>query len=105
MPFAAQLQLQTERTDHGFQSKNIALLTDDSKDPHKLPTRKHIMDAMYWLVNGAKADDSLFFHCPSSPVCSPRLSLIASATVSGHGQQVRDREGDEVDGYDEGMSH
>jgi len=70
---------------HGFQSKHIALLTDEAKDPRKLPTRKNIMDAMYWLVNGAKANDSLFFH------------------FSGHGQQVRDREGDEVDGYDEAI--
>jgi hypothetical protein len=39
------------------------LLTDETRDPRRLPTRKNMIDAMYWLVNGAKMDDSLFFHC------------------------------------------
>jgi len=59
------------------------LLTDESRDPRRFPTRKNMIDAMYWLVDGAKADDSLLFH------------------FSGHGSQIRDEDGDEVDGYDE----
>jgi hypothetical protein len=47
----------------GFKSKDIVLLTDESLNPRQLPTRKNMMDAMYWLVRGARMDDSLFFHC------------------------------------------
>ena len=39
--------------------------------------------AMYWLVQGCKAGDSLVFH------------------FSGHGAQQRNRDGGEVDGFDE----
>lgn len=59
------------------------LLTDDASDPRSIPTRENMLDAMRWLVRGARADDALFFH------------------YSGHGGQVRDRDGDEIDGMDE----
>ena len=39
------------------------ILTDDNKDPKRLPTKANILDAMKWLVKDAKAHDSLFFHC------------------------------------------
>ncbi|KIM47214.1 hypothetical protein M413DRAFT_440710 [Hebeloma cylindrosporum] len=69
---------------HGrYKSSDILLLTDDSKDPRSLPTRDNLIQAMKWLVRGAKKDDSLFFH------------------YSGHGGQTRDLDGDEVDGWDE----
>ncbi|KAF8217470.1 peptidase C14, caspase domain-containing protein [Mycena galopus ATCC 62051] len=42
-----------------------------------------MIDAMHWLVEGAKPHDSLFFH------------------YSGHGGQTKDLDGDETDGYDE----
>jgi metacaspase-1 len=48
---------------YGYKANDIVLLTDDSRDPRRLPTRKNIIDAMYWLVHGAKPHDSLFFHC------------------------------------------
>ena len=38
---------------------------------------------MYWLVQGCKAGDSLVFH------------------FSGHGAQQRNRDGGEIDGFDE----
>ena len=38
---------------------------------------------MKWLVSGAQPNDSLFF------------------LYSGHGSKKRDKDGDEVDGYDE----
>lgn len=47
------------------------------------PTRANILEAMRWLVSGARPGDSLFFH------------------FSGHGSQVRDQSNDEQDGYDE----
>jgi hypothetical protein len=47
----------------GYISSEILLLTDDSKDSRSLPTRDNIIQAMKWLVKGARRDDSLFFHC------------------------------------------
>ena len=38
---------------------------------------------MQWLVQGARPNDSLWFH------------------YSGHGGQTKDKDGDEGDGYDE----
>jgi len=66
-----------------FKSKDILVLTDDTSDPRRLPTKANILGAIKWLVKDAKAHDSLFFH------------------YSGHGGQIRDTDGDEVDGYDE----
>lgn len=59
------------------------MLTDDASDPRLFPTRKNIIRAMEWLVRDAQPNDSLFLH------------------YSGHGAQVPDKDGDEVDGYDE----
>ncbi|RPD56505.1 hypothetical protein L226DRAFT_531355 [Lentinus tigrinus ALCF2SS1-7] len=67
----------------GYKSEDIVLLTDDVVDSRSRPTRANMLDAMHWLVKGAQPNDSLFFH------------------YSGHGGQVKDTNGDEVDGYDE----
>ncbi|KAH8801276.1 peptidase C14 [Flagelloscypha sp. PMI_526] len=67
----------------GFKRSDIFLLTDDSKHPENLPTRKNILSAFKWLVRDARANDSLFLH------------------FSGHGGQTPDLDGDEVDGFDE----
>ncbi|KAJ8582901.1 peptidase C14 [Rhizopogon salebrosus TDB-379] len=48
-----------------------------------MPTKRNILDAMHWLVKDACPHDALFFH------------------YSGHGGQVPDKNGDEVDGLDE----
>ncbi|KAA1479737.1 hypothetical protein DENSPDRAFT_789529 [Dentipellis sp. KUC8613] len=66
-----------------YDPKNIILLTDDARNPRDQPTRANMLAAMRWLVKGARPHDSLFFH------------------YSGHGGQTRDKNGDEVDGYDE----
>ncbi|KXN81388.1 Metacaspase-1, partial [Leucoagaricus sp. SymC.cos] len=68
---------------HGFRNEDIVLLTDDTTEPRHLPTRQNMIDAMKWLVRSARTHDSLFFH------------------YSGHGGQVEDQDGDEVDGFDE----
>lgn len=47
----------------GFKSENIVVLTDDTRDSRRLPTKANILGAMKWLVKDAKAHDSLFFHC------------------------------------------
>lgn len=38
------------------------MLTDDARNPRQIPTRANILAAMQWLVQGAKPNDSLFFH-------------------------------------------
>ncbi|KAJ6529206.1 caspase domain-containing protein [Mycena capillaripes] len=67
----------------GYKAEDIVVLTDDSPYPRSQPTRKNIIEAMKWLVRDAHPHDALFFH------------------YSGHGGQTPDRDGDEVDGYDE----
>ncbi|KDO25271.1 hypothetical protein SPRG_09100 [Saprolegnia parasitica CBS 223.65] len=66
----------------GFPINTMRKLTDDGNG-YALPTRANILSGMRWLVQGAKAGDSLFFH------------------FSGHGSQEDDSNGDEADGMDE----
>jgi len=62
----------------GFQTSEIRVLTDSRA------SKKNIEHRLRWLVDGAKPGDFLMFH------------------FSGHGSQIRDREGDElVDHLDE----
>ncbi|KAL6593722.1 hypothetical protein ACP70R_048623 [Stipagrostis hirtigluma subsp. patula] len=69
----------------GFPADCILVLTQDEKDPDRLPTKDNLRLAMRWLVEGTVAGDSLVFH------------------FSGHGVQKLDKNGDEVDGYDEAL--
>ncbi|KAG8922038.1 Ca(2+)-dependent cysteine protease [Tulasnella sp. 418] len=69
-----------------YTDANVILLTDDPVvNNHGLPTKDNIIQAMNWLVEGATADDSLFFH------------------FSGHGDRKEDENGDEGDGWDEAI--
>ncbi len=62
----------------GFKTGEIRVLTDSRA------TKTNIMARLNWLVKGSKPGDFLFFH------------------FSGHGSQIRDRDGDElVDHLDE----
>jgi hypothetical protein len=56
----------------GFEVRDIRVLVDDRA------TKQGIVSRLQWLVNGAKAGDRLLFH------------------FSGHGSQIRDRDGDEL---------
>ncbi|KAJ7274358.1 peptidase C14, caspase domain-containing protein [Mycena haematopus] len=69
----------------GYHMEDIVTLTDDAQNQRQQPTRENIITAMQWLVRGAAPNDSLFFH------------------YSGHGGQTKDLDGDEEDGYDEGL--
>lgn len=69
----------------GFPSSCIVMLTEEERDYDHIPTRKNIIGALRWLVQDCQPGDSLVFH------------------YSGHGSQVRDRDGDECDGYDEAL--
>jgi len=62
---------------------DLQVLIDDGTHSTAPPTRANILNALQWLVAGAAAGDSLFFH------------------YSGHGGQQRDVSGDEWDGKDE----
>jgi hypothetical protein len=62
----------------GFNVKEIRVLVDSRA------TKKGILDRLAWLVKGARSGDRLLFH------------------FSGHGSQIRDRDGDELkDNLDE----
>jgi len=66
----------------GFESENIIMLTDDTQ----LTPTKHVMESsMHQFVNNAVNGDHLFLQ------------------YSGHGTEVKDKTGDEDDGYDEAI--
>ncbi|XP_076950480.1 metacaspase-1-like [Bidens hawaiensis] len=65
-----------------FPESSIIMLTEEERDPYKIPTKQNMRMALYWLVQGCQAGDSLVFH------------------YSGHGSRQRNYNGDEVDGYD-----
>ncbi|PBK65047.1 hypothetical protein ARMSODRAFT_450410 [Armillaria solidipes] len=65
---------------NGYKVDDITVLTDETD---KRPTRNNILEALSWLVEGAQSNDSLFLH------------------YSGHGGQVPDNDGDEIDKNDE----
>jgi hypothetical protein len=54
---------------------------DDGDSATNEPTRKNILNAIKWLVKGAEPGDSLFM------------------SYAGHGSQVVDVNGDEVNGW------
>lgn len=71
-----------------FSAADCWIMTDEMIElppgaRHFHPNRASILNGMRWLVHGANTGDELFFH------------------FSGHGGQVRDRNGDELDGWDE----
>ncbi|PRQ59702.1 putative transcription factor Znf-LSD family [Rosa chinensis] len=66
-----------------FPESSIVMLTEEEADPFRRPTKQNMRMALFWLVQGCQAGDSLVFH------------------YSGHGSQQRNYTGDEVDGYDE----
>uniref|UniRef100_A0ACD5YLR2 Uncharacterized protein n=1 Tax=Avena sativa TaxID=4498 RepID=A0ACD5YLR2_AVESA len=68
---------------YGFSGDSILVLTDEQLDPYRRPTRSNILVAMRWLVHDCSSGDSLVFH------------------FSGHGNQVEDDDGDELDDEDE----
>ncbi|OUM57785.1 hypothetical protein PIROE2DRAFT_55163 [Piromyces sp. E2] len=73
------------KENYDFKEENCKIMTDDAEDESLIPTKKNIINAMKWLVSGAKAGDSLFFH------------------YSGHGLSFTDEDGDEIDGLDESI--
>jgi len=69
---------------YDYDRKNIIVLRDDANDTAFLPTRANIIDRLKWLIRQSNAGaDEIWIH------------------YSGHGSQIRDQNGDEVDGRDE----
>jgi len=66
---------------HEFEEDNMHVLLDDGV--HEDPTYDNIMNAYRQLVSSSVEGDCVYIH------------------YSGHGGKVRDRDGDEADGYDE----
>ena len=64
------------------------------------PTIQDQLDHMNILVRDAMPGDSLFLHCRSP--CLLRVPSLIQYSVSGHGGQITDLDGDEADGLDEG---
>ena len=100
-----------------FHPNDIRILTDDQGK--NLPTEVNIVSHPYglsrplpiiyviqlagmrWLVEGAQPGDCLFFYCKrytSAYVDCPNANFIL---VSGHAIQIEDKDGDELDGFDE----
>nr|XP_043622089.1 metacaspase-1-like isoform X2 [Erigeron canadensis] len=69
----------------GFPNASIRILTEEETDHSRIPTKRNIEEALHWLVQGCQSGDSLMFY------------------YAGHGTQVRDVNGDEIDGYDEAL--
>ncbi|KAA8545613.1 hypothetical protein F0562_020397 [Nyssa sinensis] len=68
-----------------FPIESVIVLTEEERDPNRIPTKHNIRVALRWLLQGCQAGDSLVFH------------------YSGHGSKVRDTNGDEIDGFDESL--
>ncbi|KAJ2913969.1 hypothetical protein MD484_g6443, partial [Candolleomyces efflorescens] len=67
----------------GYDNSNIVTLTDDKKVSTISPTKANILAQLRELVKGAKQNDALFL------------------SYSGHGTQIMDEDGNEIDGQDE----
>jgi hypothetical protein len=57
---------------------------------------------MQWLVMDARPNDSLFFHCMFDYL-NLRQQAFTFCVDSGLGGQTMDLDGDEADGFDEGI--
>ena len=44
-------------------AEDILVMTEESSNPRRVPTRVNMIAAMGWLVRDAKPNDALFFHC------------------------------------------
>jgi hypothetical protein len=68
--------------DENYGVNQIMILSDEYNE-YNQPTKKNIIQAINWLVNGAVSGQCLFFH------------------YSGHGSQVKTTDIHEIDGLDE----
>lgn len=91
---------------HGFQPDNITTLTDEGGNGNGLPTRANILNGMKWLVQGAKAGDSLVFHYSGHGGTARDLGTSSHPPTHDHPPTHPPTlnisiDGDECDNYDE----
>lgn len=60
----------------GFCPDDVRLLVDEALEGVIPPTRQNIIQNMKWLIEDAKENDSLFFHC--KPVLTPSAAYSSS---------------------------
>jgi len=70
---------------YGYAPSNIVMLRDDTANKLALPTRANILAQLTALFAASSSNDEVWVH------------------YSGHGTQVRDTNGDEIDGSDEAI--
>lgn len=70
-------------TEKGFNPRNVVVLTDNTSDVQKLPTKDNILRQLTVGIGQMKAGDTFVFH------------------YSGHGSQIKDLNRDEKDSLDE----
>ncbi|KAF8886452.1 caspase domain-containing protein [Gymnopilus junonius] len=76
---------------YGFRSEDILLLTDEGHGHNSMrPTRKEIFNAMNWLVKGAHAHDSLFFHSMKIPVMVDKLLIRLGEKLTDKMKELHD---------------
>jgi hypothetical protein len=69
---------------YGYTDSNVVMLRDDITDsPETMPTKQNMMKALTDIVAESSKCEEIWIH------------------YSGHGSQVRDRDGNEADGMDE----
>ncbi|EPT00614.1 hypothetical protein FOMPIDRAFT_1016444 [Fomitopsis schrenkii] len=69
-----------------YKEENITILMDDDSGKYVEPTYENILSEMRKLLKDARPDDHFVFH------------------FSGHGSQLKNLDGTEVDGYDEELA-
>jgi len=77
------LGIKSALIDHGWMESEITLLTDDTSNP--APNKDNIIIELKNIVSNAGEDDFILI------------------SYSGHGTYIEDRDGDEIDGYDEAI--
>lgn len=101
-----------------YKESDITILCDD--DPENLPVRKrivssasyfgelvltiHKIQALHDLVKDARPGDEFWFHCQYFALFNHQTLFEMLLPVSGHGSQVKNLNGTEKDGLDEGDS-
>ncbi|XP_052194002.1 metacaspase-1-like [Diospyros lotus] len=68
-----------------FPNESIFVLTEEERDPYRMPTKRNIQTALHWLIQSCQSGDSLVLF------------------YSGHGTKVTDINRDEIDGFDEAL--
>lgn len=102
-PLTGTLQDKTlvEETLRNKGATNIVTLTDKDVDPASpnFPTKENILRSLRWLLSSAPIEDFNNVNINTFPPIND--NQLVFFYYSGHGSQVKDYNGDEIDGNDE----